>query len=83
MLRPDDHGFTEDTAINHMRFDSTNKHRQVRFDRVLVKGTAWAPASIDLLGTEAISTTHPRVFPSDHFGVMCEVVRRPALSVGG
>jgi tyrosyl-DNA phosphodiesterase 2 len=83
MLRPDDHGFTEDTAINHMRFDSTNKHRQVRFDRVLVKGPAWAPASIDLLGTEAISTTHPRVFPSDHFGVMCEVVRRPALSVGG
>jgi hypothetical protein len=49
--------------------DSTNKHR--------------APASIDLLGTEAISTAHPRVFPPDHFGAMCTVVRRPALSVGG
>jgi tyrosyl-DNA phosphodiesterase 2 len=83
MLRPDDHGFTEDTAINHMRFDSTNKHRQVRFDRVLLKGPAWAPASIDLLGTAAISSTHPRVFPSDHFGVMCTVVQRPAHSVGG
>ena len=75
MLRPDDHGFTEDTTINHMRFDSKNKHRQVRFDRVLLKGPAWAAASIDLLGTEAISSTHPRVFPSDHFGVMCALVR--------
>ena len=77
MLRPDDRGFTEDTAINHMRFDSTNKHRQVRFDRVLLKGSAWAAASIDLLGTEAISSAQPRVFPSDHFGVMCALVRRP------
>jgi tyrosyl-DNA phosphodiesterase 2 len=80
MLRPDDDGFTEDTAINHMRFDSKNKHRQVRFDRVLLKGPAWAAASIDLLGTEAISSTHPRVFPSDHFGVMCGLVRRPSHS---
>jgi tyrosyl-DNA phosphodiesterase 2 len=63
--------------------DSTNKRRQVRFDRVLLKGPAWAPASIDLLGTEAISSTHPRVFQSDHFGVMCTVVQRPAHSVGG
>jgi tyrosyl-DNA phosphodiesterase 2 len=76
MLRPDDDGFTEDTAINHMRFDSKNKHRQVRFDRVLLKGSAWAAAGIELLGTEAISSARPRVFPSDHFGVMCRLVRR-------
>ncbi len=80
MLRPGEDGFTEDTAINHMRFDSKNKHRQVRFDRVLVKGTAWAAAGIALLGTEAISGSHPRVFPSDHFGVMCRLVGRPARS---
>lgn len=80
MLRPDDDGFTEDTAINHMRFDSKSKHRQVRFDRVLIKGPAWAAASIELLGTEPISNAHPRVFPSDHFGVMCGLVRRPAHS---
>ncbi|HET7667939.1 MAG TPA: endonuclease/exonuclease/phosphatase family protein [Mycobacterium sp.] len=76
MLRPDDDGFTEDTAINHMRYDSKNKDRQVRFDRVLVKGSAWAATSIDLLGTESISSAHPRVFPSDHFGVRCRFVRR-------
>ena len=79
MLRPDDCGFTEDTAINHMRFDIKNKHRQVRFDRVLLKGSAWGATSIDLLGTEAISSTHPRVFPSDHFGVMCALARRRSV----
>jgi tyrosyl-DNA phosphodiesterase 2 len=76
MLRPQDDGFTEDTAINHMRYDSKPKHRQVRFDRVLLKGPAWGATSIDLLGTEAISGTHPRVFPSDHFGVICGVVNQ-------
>jgi tyrosyl-DNA phosphodiesterase 2 len=77
-LRPDDDGFTEDTAINHMRYDSKPKHRQVRFDRVLLKGHDWAAAHINLLGTEAISRTHPRVFPSDHFGVICGLVRQPS-----
>ena len=77
-LRPDDDGFTEDTAINHMRYDSKPKHRQVRFDRVLLKGHHWAAAHINLLGTEAISRTHPRVFPSDHFGVICGLVSQPS-----
>ena len=77
-LRPDDDGFTEDTAINHMRYDSKPKHRQVRFDRVLLKGHDWAAAYINLLGTEAISRTHPRVFPSDHFGVICGLVSQPS-----
>jgi tyrosyl-DNA phosphodiesterase 2 len=76
MLRPTDDGFTEDTAVNLMRFDSKSKHRQVRFDRVLHKGEGWAPTSIDLLGTQPISSSHPRVFPSDHFGVWCRLDRR-------
>jgi tyrosyl-DNA phosphodiesterase 2 len=76
-LRPDDDGFTEDTSINLMRLDSKNKHRQVRFDRVLLKGPEWTAKSIDLLGTEPISSAHPRVFPSDHFGVRCCLVREP------
>ena len=82
MLRPDDDGFTEDTAINHMRYDSKNKHRQVRFDRALLKGPAWAATSINLIGTEAISSTHPRVFPSDHFGVICRLDRQPVSPTG-
>ncbi|MDT5067898.1 MAG: tyrosyl-DNA phosphodiesterase 2 [Mycobacterium sp.] len=77
-LRPHDDGFTEDTSINLMRLDSKDKHRQVRFDRVLFKGTAWAAKNIDLLGTEPISSAHPRVFPSDHFGVQCRFIRQHA-----
>jgi len=75
-LRPDDPGFTEDTSINLMRFDSKNKHRHVRFDRVLLKGSGWAAADIGLIGTEAIAPDLPRVFPSDHFGVRSRLVRR-------
>jgi tyrosyl-DNA phosphodiesterase 2 len=78
LLRPGDDGFTEDTSINLMRFDSKNKHRQVRFDRVLLKATGWTAARIELLGTQPISANHPRVFPSDHFGVICRLVRTPA-----
>ena len=72
-LRPHDDGFTEDTSINLMRLDSKNKQRHVRFDRVLVKGGGWTADDIELLGTEPISTTLPRVFPSDHFGVLCRL----------
>ena len=73
-LRPDDAGYTENTSINLMRYDARNKKRHVRFDRVLLKGTRWRAASIELLGTEPISPELPRVFPSDHFGVECRFV---------
>jgi hypothetical protein len=47
---------------------------RVRGDRVLLKGTGWRAASIELLGTTPISPALPRVFPSDHFGVACRLV---------
>lgn len=75
-LRPGEDGFTEDTSINLMRYDMKNKHRQVRFDRVLVKGDRWTPTRIELLGTAPISADLPRVFPSDHFGVECVLTNR-------
>ncbi len=73
-LRPDDDGFTEDTSINLMRYDMKDKHRHVRFDRVLLKGRQWTAADVELLGTEPIAADLPRVFPSDHFGVECSVI---------
>jgi tyrosyl-DNA phosphodiesterase 2 len=73
-LRPRDPGFTEDTSINHMRFDARNKKRHVRFDRVLLKGSRWRASDVELLGTQPISPELPRVFPSDHFGVECRLV---------
>lgn len=72
-LRPDDPGYTEDTSINLMRYDMKNKHRHVRFDRVLVKGPAWTADDIDLLGREPVTPNLPRIFPSDHFGVRCRL----------
>ncbi|MGU3501490.1 endonuclease/exonuclease/phosphatase family protein [Mycobacterium sp. C31M] len=75
ILRPDEPGYTEDTTINLMRYDMDDKHRHVRFDRVLLKGERWAPESIELLGREAIAPELPRVFPSDHFGVRATLVR--------
>ncbi|MCZ8381514.1 endonuclease/exonuclease/phosphatase family protein [Mycobacterium sp. CPCC 205372] len=77
-LRPGEDGFTEDTSINLMRYDSKNKHRHVRFDRVLVKGRRWHAVGIDLLGTRPVSEALPRVFPSDHFGVVCRLAHLPA-----
>lgn len=72
-LRPGADGYTEDTAINLMRWDSKPKHRQVRFDRILFKSTSWMGEHIELLGIEPISPAHPRVYPSDHFGVGCRL----------
>ncbi|MCK0177009.1 endonuclease/exonuclease/phosphatase family protein [Mycolicibacterium sp. F2034L] len=80
-LRPGDPGYTEDTDINFMRWDSKPKHRQVRFDRVLLKGDRWTAAEIDLLGTEPISPELPRIFPSDHFGLWCRLVRTGPAAV--
>ncbi|MCV7172675.1 endonuclease/exonuclease/phosphatase family protein [Mycobacterium manitobense] len=77
-LRRGEDGFTEDTSINLMRYDSKNKHRHVRFDRVLVKGRRWHAVGIDLLGTRPVSEALPRVFPSDHFGVVCRLAHLPA-----
>jgi tyrosyl-DNA phosphodiesterase 2 len=79
-LRPDDPGYTEDTSINHMRYDMKDKHRHVRFDRVLIKGPAWTAADIFLLGREPIAPSLPRIFPSDHFGVLCRLEARPPQS---
>jgi tyrosyl-DNA phosphodiesterase 2 len=66
----------EDTSINLMRLDSTCKERHVRLDRVLVKGSQWRASRIDLLASEPLLNDLPRVFPLDHFGMMCGVERR-------
>jgi endonuclease/exonuclease/phosphatase family metal-dependent hydrolase len=77
VLRPHDDGFTEDTTINLMRLDSKNKQRHVRFDRVLLKTDSWTATDVGLLGTAPVSSSLPRVFPSDHFGLWCQLRRRP------
>lgn len=71
-VRPEDNGWTEDTHINIMRYNQKQKHKQVRFDRVLLhQGSApdsWLPQEIELLGTEPLPAL-PDIWPSDHFGL--------------
>lgn len=73
-LHPDDPGYTEDTELNGMRLALSGKPKQVRFDRVLCK--AMRPLRIDLVGTVPVAG-NPEVWPSDHFGLVCEVAPGP------
>jgi tyrosyl-DNA phosphodiesterase 2 len=78
VLRNGSPGFTEDTDINVMRMERTQKFKRVRFDRMLVRSSTpgWQPDSIELLGTKPISADCPNVFPSDHFGLVGKLVWR-------
>jgi len=40
-------GWTEDTEINEMRFAAKPKHKQVRFDRILLVATGAVPAEVE------------------------------------
>ncbi len=79
-LRSAEPGWTEDTEINRMRKQLTGKHKQVRFDRILLRSSRWKATAIDLLGTEPVEPTEPvtpagsPVFPSDHFGLRATLV---------
>jgi len=78
VLQPNDAGYTEDTNINKMRLYSHGKHKQARYDRVLlVPRTAGEttcakcrPYSIDLLGDKPFDE---ELWPSDHFGLVTRV----------
>lgn len=74
LLRPDEPGYTEDTAINAMRRQVWGKDKQVRFDRILLRSTRddLRPREIELLGTDALSL-EPPIFVSDHFGLRARI----------
>lgn len=77
-LHPNEAGWTEDTTVNHMRYDQTLREKHARYDRIILsKRGPWQPESIRLIGTEAISENRSRIFPSDHFGLLAELVNHP------
>ena len=71
LLHTSEPGYTEDTEVNTMRLLHTGKHKQVRFDRILLRSeqSGWRAETIQLIGTEPIGIEMPNVFPSDHFGL--------------
>ena len=48
------------------------KHKHVRFDRVLSRGTGWRLTRVERLGMEALQDD-PLTFISDHFGLCAEL----------
>lgn len=74
-LHDGDPGFTENTDVNLMLGAMSDRDKKVRYDRLLVRSgkPGWAAASIELLGTEPISSTEPDIFPSDHFGLFAHL----------
>eukprot|EP00479_Gromia_sphaerica_P003730 TRINITY_DN14399_c0_g1_i1.p1 TRINITY_DN14399_c0_g1~~TRINITY_DN14399_c0_g1_i1.p1 ORF type:complete len:102 (+),score=21.23 TRINITY_DN14399_c0_g1_i1:284-589(+) len=62
-IHPDKDGFTEDTHVNEMRYSVRHRgeHKQVRFDRILIKSDDWIESSISRLGTEPIDDTEVEI----------------------
>jgi tyrosyl-DNA phosphodiesterase 2 len=75
-LRPEEPGFTEDTAINGMLLSHKGREKQVRFDRILLRSPrpGWLPESVQLIGTSPVTPRRPALFPSDHFGLAGSLV---------
>lgn len=78
-LRPNEDGFTEDTFKNKMRYHAHGKHKQVRYDRVILvpqclskTGLRANPLSIDLLGDAPFDQEH-QLWASDHFGLVTRI----------
>ena len=73
-IHPEHPGWTEDTDINLMRKELRGGHKQVRFDRVLLRSASWRATEIELVGTRPVASTSPLVFPSDHFGLRARLI---------
>lgn len=73
VLRPGEPGYTQDTDRNPMLALAKRERKQVRLDRILVRGRGkaghWTVRDVRLLGTEPVSAAHGKIFPSDHFGL--------------
>jgi tyrosyl-DNA phosphodiesterase 2 len=83
MLHGDEPGYTMNTAVNAMERDVKQEHKQVRFDRVVLRSRTarWRPTSIEIVGREPVSKSRPDVFPSDHFGLVARF--EPSTDPGG
>jgi len=79
-LHPNDAGFTENTYQNKMLYSAHGKHKQVRYDRVVIvrpslrktSESTVVPHSIKLLGTTPFDT-NGELWASDHFGLVATV----------
>lgn len=74
-LRPEDAGYTWDIERSEMaRVSSFVGEGSRRLDRVLLQSETWRGESITIVGDTPV-TPDRRLFPSDHFGISCELRR--------
>jgi len=75
-LHGDEPGYTVDSMLNRMRFQHKGRHKRARFDRILLRSRrhSWAAESIRIIGTQPISPDQLDLYPSDHFGLVGEIV---------
>jgi tyrosyl-DNA phosphodiesterase 2 len=83
---PDNKGYTEDTDINIMRYKvkDPQKKKQERFDKYLIKELEYN--EIEIFGKDSIEsrTIEPNtIWPSDHFGLYCEMNLNKMKQQGG
>ena len=55
-VNPELPGFTEDTDLNHMRWNQKLIEKHYRYDGILFRG-AWTPTSSEIIGTESACLT--------------------------
>lgn len=80
MLYPKDPGFTWNIEKSRMaREGSFVGEKSRRLDRILFRSKNWIPVSAQILGDSPIDPKNPRVFPSDHFGLLAVFRRTPAI----
>lgn len=75
LLHPEQPGFTHSAKSITLPINSSDTATFVRFDRVLLRSQTpgWRAETIELIGTEPISGTTTPIFPSDHFGLVCQL----------
>jgi endonuclease/exonuclease/phosphatase family metal-dependent hydrolase len=70
-------GYTWDIEHSEMaRLGSFVGEPSRRLDRILLRSRDWVPGAIEIIGDQPVEPGDRRLFPSDHFGLIGEIVRR-------
>jgi len=76
VLEPGKPGYTWDNERSEMaRRGAFPKEKSRRLDRILVRAEGYRPSSVRIIGNEPVAGSR-ELFPSDHFGLVGEIVRR-------
>jgi endonuclease/exonuclease/phosphatase family metal-dependent hydrolase len=77
-LRPGEPGFTWNIEASDMaKKGSFPDEKSRRIDRILVRSSVWQPKSVRIVGDQPVKPDDKVLFPSDHFGLVGTIERRP------